>query len=258
VTDWSSAQYLRFEDERTRPALDLLRRVPLERPRRCVDLGCGPGNSTELLVRRFPEAEVTGLDSSADMVAAARRRLPAVRFEEADLATWTTSERFDLIFANAVLQWLPSHAALLPRLASQLAPGGWLAVQVPDNLKEPSHVLMRDVAARQPFAAKLAAAAAARTPIGTFADIYGWLVPVCRSIDLWRTTYVHALDGPSAIVEWVKGTGLRPFLDPLTEAERHAFLVAYQAAIAAAYPLQADSKVLLPFPRLFIVAQRRA
>ena len=257
MADWSAAQYLAFADERTRPAADLLARVGAVDPALCVDLGCGPGNSTELLARRFPHARILGLDASPDMLAAARQRLPTVRFVEADLASWTPTEPPDLLFANAVLQWLPDHAALLRRLVGWLAPGGWLAVQMPDNRHEPTHEAMHAIAAEPPWAEALAGAAAARTPIGAFADYYGWLTEACDTIDLWRTTYVHPLASAGAIVEWVKGTGLRPFIDPLDGAGRAAFLARYEALIAASYPAQPDGKVLLRFPRLFIVGRKR-
>ena len=190
------------------------------------------------------------------MLAQARLRLPHVTFEKADIARWSPDAPFDLIFANAVLQWIPDHIALMARLISGLAPGGSLAAQVPDNLDQPSHALMRKVAARAPFSAKLAGAAAAREEIGTFADYYAALAPLCAEIEAWRTTYVHALSGPDAIVDWVAGTGLRPFLAPLAPDERQAFLTQYRDEIAAAYPPLADGRVLLLFPRLFIVAIR--
>jgi trans-aconitate 2-methyltransferase len=256
LEDWSATQYRQFEAERTRPASDLLARIPDGAIERVADLGCGPGNSTELLANRFPRAAILGLDSSDDMLAKARLRLPRVTFEKADVAQWRGSAPFDLIFANAVLQWIPGHIALMVRLVSQLAPGGCLAVQMPDNLDKPSHVLMREVAARAPFRAKLANATAAREKIGAFVDYYVALAPVCAQIDLWRTTYVHALQGPDAIVAWVASTGLRPFLAPLAPDERQAFLAQYRGEIGAAYPPLADGRVLLPFPRLFIVAVR--
>jgi trans-aconitate 2-methyltransferase len=256
MEDWSARQYLRFAAERTRPARDLLARVPEGERRRIVDLGCGPGNSTELLARRFPQAEIVGLDSSDAMLAEARARLPHLRFEKADVAAWRGAAPLDLIFGNAVLQWVPGHLALMVRLVAQLAPGGCLAIQMPDNFEEPSHRLMRAVAARRPFAHKLGDAAAARETIGAFADYYEALAPHCAVVDLWRTTYVHVLLGPDAIVEWVKATGLRPFLDPLDAAEKEAFLAAYRQGIASAYPARADGRALLPFPRLFIVATR--
>jgi trans-aconitate 2-methyltransferase len=256
VADWSPGQYLKFEDERTRPSVDLLGRIPIQTARRCIDIGCGPGNSTELLAARFPEAKVSGLDSSPAMIAKAKERLPALAFETADILTWEPRERFDLIFANAVFQWVPNHATLLPRLARYLEPGGCLAVQMPNNMDEPSHRLMREAAGAGPWAGKLAAAAGAREEIGSFESYYGWLRGAGCTVDLWQTTYVHALDGASAIVEWFKSTGLRPYLDPLSPDEREDYLARYRAAIAEAYPEQADGKVLLRFPRLFFVAQR--
>ncbi|WP_112662917.1 trans-aconitate 2-methyltransferase [Microvirga flavescens] len=256
MRDWNAGQYLKFEDERTRPAIDLLARVPLTDPKRCIDLGCGPGNSTELLARRYPNAEIIGLDSSDAMLEKARQRLPHLAFEKGDISAWAPSAPFDLIFANAALQWVPEHAALLPRLVAALNPGGCLAVQVPDNFNEPSHVLMRDVAARGPWAQRLGGAVTAREKIGSFGDYYARLKGAGCSVGLWRTTYVHCLDDADAIVEWVKGTGLRPFLDPLDEAEQATFLALYRSEIAHAYPTQFDGKVLLPFPRLFLVARR--
>jgi trans-aconitate 2-methyltransferase len=254
LEDWSARQYLQFEAERTRPAADLLARAASNNARRIIDLGCGPGNSTELLLNRFPHAELIGLDSSDDMLAKARARLPRVRFEKADVAHWRGGGSFDLIFANAVLQWIPGHIALMARLAGELAPGGNLAVQMPDNFDQPSHVLMREVASRAPFRNKLADASAARETIGAFHDYYHALSPHYAAIDIWRTTYVHVLPGSDAIVEWVKGTGLRPFLDPLAADEKQTFLAEYRDEIAIAYPTLADGRVLLPFPRLFIVA----
>ena len=256
MEDWSARLYLQFEAERTRPAADLLARVSSATAKRVADLGCGPGNSTELLVRRFAGADIVGLDTSDDMLAQARARLPGVRFEKADIGQWRSVEPLDLIFANAALQWIPRHRDLMVRLVAQLAPGGCLAVQVPDNLDQPSHALMRAVAGQPPFREKLADAMSAREPIGAFADYYAALAPYCAGLDVWRTTYVHALPGPGAIVDWVKSTGLRPFLAPLAPQERQAFLAQYGAAIAAAYPPLADGRALLPFPRLFVVATR--
>jgi len=256
VKDWDAGQYLKFEDERTRPSIDLLNRVSLVEPRNGVDLGCGPGNSTELIVKRFPSARILGLDSSPDMLSKARKRLPGLAFEEADVATWEPEERFDLIFANAVLQWVPNHANLLARLVSFLADGGCLAVQMPNNLDEPSHRLMRQIAQAGPWAGKLAPAVEAREAIGSFDDYYLWLRRTGCSVDIWQTIYVHPLDGAAAIAEWFKSTGLKPYLDLLTGEEQEEYLRRYRGEIAKAYPLQSDGKVLLRFPRLFFVARR--
>jgi trans-aconitate 2-methyltransferase len=257
MADWDAQQYLQFESERTRPAIDLLARVAGS-ARRVVDIGCGPGNSTELLVARFPGAEVVGLDSSDDMLAMARARLPNLEFERADIASWRSVTPPDVIFANAVMQWVPGHVGVMARLVDDLAPGGRLAVQMPDNIDEPTHVLMRETAAGQPFAAKLIGAAAEREAIGAFEDYYATLAARGARLDLWRTTYAHVLESPPAIVEWVKGTGLRPFLAPLTAGEEADYLAAYGAAIARAYPPMADGRVILRFPRLFIVAVKDA
>jgi trans-aconitate 2-methyltransferase len=254
---WSAKQYVAFEDERTRPARDLLAAIPPVDARLAIDIGCGPGNSTQLLVERFANATVRGLDSSADMIEAARQRLPQVRFDTADIDTWNEPGPFDVIFANAVLQWLPDHATLLPALASRLTQGGSLAIQMPDNLNEPSHRLMREVAADGPWVSKLADAAGQRTEMASASDYYSMLRPHCARVDVWRTTYHHPLaGGASGVVEWFKGSGLRPFLDPLDEVEKAQYLKQYQTAIERAYPTLADGSVLLPFPRLFIVATR--
>lgn len=257
---WSAQQYARFEDERTRPVRDLLAALPLVDARTAIDLGCGPGNSTELLAVRFPGAAVCGIDSSSDMIAAARARLPGVRFDLEDVERWVDASAaqgstFDVILANAVLQWVPDHARVFPALRARLAPGGCLAVQMPDNLDEPAHRLMRDIAAAGPWAGKLAAAAAGRSSIGA-ADRYYQLLhsPDCK-VDVWRTTYYHALaGGAAAIVEWFKGSGLRPFIEPLDAPERAEFMARFRSAVARAYPEMTDGSVLLPFPRLFIVA----
>lgn len=254
---WSAKQYVTFEDERTRPARDLLAAIPTPEARSVVDIGCGPGNSTELLVERFPGAKVRGLDSSPDMIDAARKRLPQLQFEVADIDQWADAGPFDVIFANAVLQWVPNHATLLPALAGKLAQGGSLAIQMPDNLNEPSHRLMREVAANGPWADKLAGAAGQRTEMADASSYFSMLRPHCARVDVWRTTYHHQLaGGASGVVEWFKGSGLIPFLSPLAEAERAEYLAHYLAEVAKAYPALADGSVLLPFPRLFIVATR--
>lgn len=264
---WSAKQYVTFEEERTRPVRDLLSALPPIEARAVMDLGCGPGNSTEVLAARFPEAAVSGIDSSPDMIAAARRRLPGAQFSIVGIEEWLSRAGakdsgpcdgpFDVILANAVLHWVPDHATLLPKLISRLTAGGALAIQMPDNLDGPAHRLMREVAADGPWAPVLATAAAARTPIADADWYYELLRPLCGRVDVWRTTYHHALSGgASAIVEWFKGSGLRPFLEPLNALQRDAYLDRYMAEVARVYPTLEDGSVLLPFPRLFVVAAR--
>lgn len=254
MSDWSARQYLKFEDERTRPARDLLAQVRRGEAKRVLDLGCGPGNSTELLAERFPDAEITGVDSSPEMLAAARKRLPQCRFIEADLATWLPEEEIDILFSNAVFHWVANHAAVLQRLSTKLAPGGVLAVQMPDNLAEPVHVLASEVARAGPWAERLRRAADVRENLLAPQGYYDLLKPRMSRVDIWHTIYNHPLDGAGGIVEWNKGTGLRPYLDALKPDEHDAFLAKYTRRIAEAYPSQSDGKVLLRFPRLFIIA----
>jgi trans-aconitate 2-methyltransferase len=252
---WSAKQYTMFEQQRTRPVRDLVAAIATQDVRYAVDLGCGPGNSTEVLAQRFPGAHVSGLDSSEDMLADARKRLPSLEFELADIADWVASDPVDVILANASLQWLPDHATLYPRLVNQLAPGGTLAVQTPDNLEEPSHRLARHVAAEGPWASKIANVK--HPDRHAPSDYYQLLADHCSSVDVWRTTYLHPLaDGHQAVVDWFKGSALRPYLQKLEEGEQAAFLDAYLKQIKAAYPALPDGTVLLPFPRLFIVATR--
>jgi trans-aconitate 2-methyltransferase len=254
---WCPAQYTKFEDERNRPARDLVAHIPNRVAATAADVGCGPGNSTELLRDRFPGALITAIDSSAAMIEAARKRLPAIRFEVEDIAGWRSPGPFDVILANAALHWVPNHTAVLPVLIAKLAPGGSLAVQMPDNLDEPVPRLMCEIAGDGPWAAKLAKASEARSTLLTADGYYRLLRAHAAHVDVWRTTYYHVLGGgASAVVEWFKGSGLRPYLDPLDAAEASAFLSRLQQAVAVTYPAMPDGSVLLAYPRLFFIATR--
>lgn len=254
MADWSANQYLKFEDQRTRPASDLAAQIPVQEPRKVYDLGCGPGNSTEVLRQRFPKASITGVDSSPDMLKQARARLPDMTFVQADLRSWTPPTDADVFYSNATYQWVPDHIPAFQRLLQALPEGGVLAVQMPDNFHEPSHASMREVAANGPWAAVLKDAPRdLLPPVGIYYDA---LRPHCRYVDIWHTHYEHPLEGSAAIVDWFKGTALRPFLDPLPEAQRTDFLAAYTARLTKAYPAQCDGKSLLRFPRFFLLAVR--
>ena len=248
--DWSAKQYLKFADERTRPPRDLLAQVPLDFPRRVIDLGCGPGNSTELLVERFPHAEVIGVDSSPDMLRQARQQLPCCTFIEGNLSTWMPEQGTDLLFGNAVFHWVPDHPKVLARLLQSLPPGGVLAVQMPDNTNEPALLLMEKVAA------SIAQANAARNDLPRPEGYYDLLRPLCSRIDIWHTHYNHIIENHAGVVEWFKGSGLRPFLAPLVAAMRETFIARYTDEIRLAYPARLDGKIMLKFPRLFILAVR--
>ena len=257
MRDWNPALYTRFEDERTRPAAELLARVALPSPQRVFDLGCGPGNSTALLVQRYPEAEVVGTDNSPAMIEAARQRLPTVRFELSDIHQWAPETPADLVYSNATLQWLPDHERLMPRLFTTLAPGGVLAVQMPDNLDEPSHRLMCETASLPKYAQHIGDAGKLRARILPPAGYYDLLAPEAAEVDVWRTTYHHRMGSPADIVQWVRATGLKPFVEALPEPLQPAYLSDYEARIAEAYPARSDGSRLLAFPRLFIVARRK-
>lgn len=248
---WNPKTYLAFADERTRPAAELLARVPDAAPARVVDLGCGPGNSTALLRARWHTAHIDGVDSSADMLAQARKAGIAADWIEADIAQWDPAAPYDVIFSNATFQWLGDHATLLPRLLGFVKPGGTFAFQVPHNMDAPSHVLMRE--AGGPWAAKLknVREVAVLSP----ASYYDILSPHAAAVDIWETEYLHVLKGDDAVYHWVSGTGLRPFVQALAGAERDAFIADYKTRLNVAYPPRGDGTTLFPFKRLFAVVK---
>jgi trans-aconitate 2-methyltransferase len=254
MAEWDPGQYLRFEDERLRPALDLLARVPLERPARIVDLGCGAGNVSAILKARFPEADVLGVDGSPAMLEKARAAAPGCRFVQADAGAWLPEAPPDLIYSNAALHWLPGHEMLFPRLLSLLAPGGCLAVQMPAMHDAPFRALQYAVAARGPWAERLRGVGSA-PPILDAGGYWDLLRPRAATLDLWETIYLHALRGEEAVVEWATGSSLRPFLEALPEPDRPAFRRAYADAVRPHYPRRADGTTLLPFRRLFLLAR---
>lgn len=264
-TTWDPMQYARFGDERGRPFADLLARVGAESPELVVDLGCGNGPLTLSLSRRWPRARIVGVDHSPQMLAAARELDTEGRVEwvEADLSSWRPDSldgRPDVVVTNATLQWVPRHRDLIDRVIEGLAPAGWFAMQVPDNLDAPSHALMREVAAAHSRAADLTPAVT-RLQVEAPEAYLQQLAGLECDVDVWSTTYLHVLDPGGAVadpvLEWVSGTGLRPVLAVLTEpGEREEFLSVYRERLREAYS-RTPAGVVLPFRRTFAVAHKR-
>ncbi|MGB8365712.1 MAG: trans-aconitate 2-methyltransferase [Rhizomicrobium sp.] len=252
---WDPNTYLAFGEERTRPARELLARIAVLHPTRIVDLGCGPGNSTALLAARWPDAQLEGVDNSAEMLAQARDSKIAARWTRTDIASWNPGWPCDVIFSNAALQWLPDHARLLPRLVSYLAEGGVFAFQVPRNFDEPCHVLIREVAALAPWRTRLAAVRDWWNVLAPEA-YFEILEPYAAAIDIWETRYVQVLEGEDAVYRWMCGTGLRPFADALDDEQRSAFLAEYRRRVGLAYPQRSSGVTLYPFQRLFCAIRR--
>jgi trans-aconitate 2-methyltransferase len=253
LPEWDSAQYLKFHNERTQPCRDLAFRVALESPASVIDLGCGPGNSTEVVAARWPKARITGLDSSPPMIAAATNNHPDWRWITGEIAEWADcGEVHDVVFSNAALQWVPGHAQIFPRLLDRVAPGGALAVQVPANWDGVAHVAMREVGKRFGISEKV------REWFTHHPEFYyDALAPHAGRVNMWATDYLHVLDGPEGIVEWYRGTGMRPFLEALPDEDaRSRFAAEYLDAIRGEFPVRADGRVLFPFRRLFVVAYK--
>jgi trans-aconitate 2-methyltransferase len=253
---WNADLYLQFATERTQPSLDLIGRIKVSKPARIIDLGCGPGNSTAMLRQRWPEANLIGLDSSAEMIAAASKAYPTEQWIQADIAHWVAEKPFDLVFSNATLQWLPDHTQLFLHLFAQVASGGALAVQLPAHEQSPLRQVVDEVADDPLWCDRLSAArqALTRESPSFYYDVLG---AIATHIDLWETEYYHQMENPQAILNWFRATGLRPFLAALeTEEEKQRFEQLVLEGYAQAYLPQKDGRILFPFRRLFMVAYR--
>ncbi|MFA7281631.1 MAG: methyltransferase domain-containing protein [Sterolibacterium sp.] len=254
---WNPSQYLKFAESRLRPAADLLARVTLAAPRNIYDLGCGTGNATRMIKARWPEAAVTGVDNSAEMLAQAAQDSGEISWQQLNLADWDPEHPADLIFSNAALHWLPNHAQLFPTLMAKLAAGGMLAVQMPRNFNSPSHTLIVETVQNGPWHARLAHLLGP-PPVGEPQHYYALLEPHASRIEIWETEYLEVLEGANPVKEWLKGTWLKPFLDQLDPTERPAFEANYAHRVSQAYPKRPDGKTLFPFKRLFLVVQKAA
>lgn len=253
---WDPAQYLKFAGHRLRPALDLLDRVDVASPAEVYDLGAGAGNVTRLLRAWWPDARVTGVDQSQEMLAKAAVGAPEIAWERADLAAWRPSRAADVIYSNAALHWVGDHDRLFPALLSALAPGGVLAVQMPRNFSAPSHVAITEAVRSGPWRTALEPLLRP-SPVADPAFYFDLLAPRAAALDIWETEYLHVLDGDHPVKEWTKGTWLRPLLDALEEPARSRFEACYAELVARAYPRRPDGHTLFPFRRLFIVATAR-
>jgi trans-aconitate 2-methyltransferase len=256
MPDWNPELYLKFSDQRARPAADLIAQIKLNNPARIIDLGCGPGNSTAQLNKRWPQARLTGLDSSREMLAQARQKHPGWTWIESSIERWTPDAPYDLVFSNAALHWVANHGETFPRLLGHVAPGGALAVQMPNNFHSPVHVAMKEVAASPRWAAVLGAAEehyAVETP----AFYYDALRRTASLLNIWETEYLQIMDGPRAVLDWIRSTGMRFYLERLPgDAERQQFEADCLQRIEQAYVANDQGKVLFPYKRIFILAYR--
>lgn len=252
---WDPAQYLKFAGERLRPAIDLLARIPAANPASVVDLGCGAGNLAPLLLQRWPHARVTGVDSSAEMLAKARTDHPQATFVHGDVATWQPLEPADVLYTNALLHWIDGHDTVIPGLLEHVKPGGWLAIQMPRNFDAPSHTCVVDAIVEGPWRAQLEPRLR-RQPVARPEHYWRLLRKVAAELQIWETEYLQVLEGDDAVAEYVKGSWLKQFLDRLAEPQRSAFEKDYRLRVGRAYQQEPNGKTLFPFRRIFIVAQR--
>ena len=255
---WDANLYLKFAGQRARPAADLIAQIELEEPRRVIDVGCGTGNSTEQLHRRWPKAELTGLDNSPEMLSQARERHPEWKWIETSVEQWAANTAFDLIFSNACLQWIADHASLFPRLMSYLAPGGALAVQMPNSYHLPAHTALAEVAndSSAPWAQMLAGASET-VSVQPLAFYYEALRKLANRLNIWQVEYLQVMEGPRAILDWVRSTAMRRFTELLPDNhERRQFEQRCLEHYQRVYPANDQGQTLFPYRRMFIIAYR--
>ena len=256
MSRWNADHYLKFGDERTRPALDLALRINLSQPRTIVDLGCGPGNSTQVLRERWPESDIVGLDNSPEMIESARQAYPDHQWQLANIADWNPTQPIDLVYSNAVLMWLPNHAELIPRLLHSVAPGGAMAFQIPSRNYATVRTIIHDISRDSCWTDRMEGPRNAMT-MEQPSFYYDVLVKQTRELDIWETEYYHVIESTDAIVDWIASTGLRPFLAALEPDEEHQnFMKELSRRVHDSYETRVDGKVLYPFRRTFVIAYR--
>jgi trans-aconitate 2-methyltransferase len=255
ATTWEPQTYLKYAGIRFRAGLDLIARIPKAEYKTIYDLGCGTGHLTRILADSFPGAQLTGIDSSADMLAEGRREFPSISWVQADIRSWRPPTPPGLIYSNAALHWLPDHQHLFPSLLRMLRPGGVLAVQMPRHFESPSHIELRDLVRQSEWRARLEPLLLATVPPPE--TYWEWLSPHASDLDIWETIYLQVLDGKDPVVNFMRGTALRPFLTALSQQEGDRFVAAFARRMAKAYPPRSVGKTLFPFRRLFLVAQTR-
>jgi trans-aconitate 2-methyltransferase len=283
MAGWNPDQYLKFSDERTQPGRDLASRISVPQVRTVIDLGCGPGNSTQVLAERWPGAQITGLDSDTSMINAAIESHTRGRWITGDIAKWAAenpgtpseksaagasantadaslendAEQYDVVFSSCALHWLPDHATLFPQLFSHVAPGGAFAMQIPSSLDRPAYRLLREMAAAIGWREWFPTGRVRTWHSHEWEFYYDLLAPLASRVDAWQTEYFHALPNAEAVVEWYKATGMRPYLTAIGEdAGREKFLAEYLEKIRAAYPPRPDGRIIFPFLRIFVIAYR--
>lgn len=255
MSDWDAAQYLKFQKERTQPAIDLANRIGAEVPKKIVDIGCGPGNSTQVLLDRFPQARIIGVDDSEGMIEAAKRQHPGATYVVGDAAGDLSmlGGGFDIAFSNACIQWIPDHPRLLRSLIGLLKPGGVLAVQVPINFEEPIHRIIVELVASDKWKGSFPHPRIFYTlSAGAYYDL---LSELGGEVDLWTTTYCHVMRSHADIMEWYRSTGLRPYLAVLDEEKKRLFEQDVLRLVEKAYPPRKNGSILFRFPRLFFTVR---
>lgn len=256
MADWNSEQYLRFKAQRTQPSFDLAQRIALNEPHEIIDIGCGPGNSTKVLKNRFPKAHIIGADNSDNMLESAGKNVPECEFIKLDAGGEVKEfrEKFDVVFSNACLQWIPNHRQLIPNLFSMLKSGGVLAVQIPVQFEEPIHKIIASTVSSDKWRGKFTDTRIFYTLSDE--EYFDILSELTDDFEMWRTVYFHRMAGVESIIEWYKSTGLKPYLEALTEAESREFLDEIRSQLEKEYAKRKNGEVIFRFPRLFFMAKK--